>query len=184
MTWNKDRKQTKYGHMRREHMTHTTEPWHILVPKYYIFVPFKRCCCNSDSFCTFFSESVPNIGLSYCFFALLLVLYDVGLWQTEASMFWDDLLPCSTSLCESLQLSLTANDLLFQLQCFQMTHAYISSRLSRLTQDEVSLIHHLIIAAAVIARFLAFINKYNVLQNIYKTEHERLNVLLFSIQFM
>ncbi len=28
MTWNKDRKQTKYGHMRREHMTHTTEPWH------------------------------------------------------------------------------------------------------------------------------------------------------------
>ncbi len=27
MTWNKDRKQTKYGHMRREHMTHTTEPW-------------------------------------------------------------------------------------------------------------------------------------------------------------
>ncbi len=28
MTWNKDRKQTKYGHKRREHMTHTTEPWH------------------------------------------------------------------------------------------------------------------------------------------------------------
>ncbi len=28
MTWNKDRKQTKYGQKRREHMTHTTEPWH------------------------------------------------------------------------------------------------------------------------------------------------------------
>ncbi len=28
MTWNKDRKQTKYGHKRREQMTHTTEPWH------------------------------------------------------------------------------------------------------------------------------------------------------------
>ncbi len=28
MTWNKDRKQTIYGHMRWEHMTHTTEPWH------------------------------------------------------------------------------------------------------------------------------------------------------------
>ncbi len=28
MTWNKDRKQTIYGHKRREHMTHTTEPWH------------------------------------------------------------------------------------------------------------------------------------------------------------
>ncbi len=29
MTWNKDRKQTKYGHKRREHMTHTTEDWQI-----------------------------------------------------------------------------------------------------------------------------------------------------------
>ncbi len=28
MTWNKDRKQTKYGHKRQEHMRHTTEPWH------------------------------------------------------------------------------------------------------------------------------------------------------------
>ncbi len=28
MTWNKDRKQTKYGHKRQEQMTHTTEPWH------------------------------------------------------------------------------------------------------------------------------------------------------------
>ncbi len=28
MTLNEDRKQTKSGHMRREHMTHTTEPWH------------------------------------------------------------------------------------------------------------------------------------------------------------
>ncbi len=28
MTWNKDRKQTKSGHKRREHMTHTIEPWH------------------------------------------------------------------------------------------------------------------------------------------------------------
>ncbi len=28
MTWNKDRKQPIYGHKRREHMTHTTEPWH------------------------------------------------------------------------------------------------------------------------------------------------------------
>ncbi len=28
MAWNKDRKQTKYGHKRREQMTHTTEPWH------------------------------------------------------------------------------------------------------------------------------------------------------------
>ncbi len=28
MTLNKDRKQTKYGHKRREHMTHTTEDWH------------------------------------------------------------------------------------------------------------------------------------------------------------
>ncbi len=28
MTLNEDRKQTKYGHMRWEHMTHTTEPWH------------------------------------------------------------------------------------------------------------------------------------------------------------
>ncbi len=28
MTLNEDRKQTKYGHMRREHMTHTTEDWH------------------------------------------------------------------------------------------------------------------------------------------------------------
>ncbi len=28
MTWNKDRKQTKYGHKRREHMTHMTEDWH------------------------------------------------------------------------------------------------------------------------------------------------------------
>ncbi len=27
MTLNKDRKQTKYGHKRREHMTHTTEDW-------------------------------------------------------------------------------------------------------------------------------------------------------------
>ncbi len=28
ITLNKDRKQTKYGHKRQEHMTHTTEPWH------------------------------------------------------------------------------------------------------------------------------------------------------------
>ncbi len=28
MAWNKDRKQTKYGHKRQEQMTHTTEPWH------------------------------------------------------------------------------------------------------------------------------------------------------------
>ncbi len=28
MTLNEDRKQTKYGHKRREHMTHTTEEWH------------------------------------------------------------------------------------------------------------------------------------------------------------
>ncbi len=28
MTSNKDRKQTIYGHMRREHMTHTTEDCH------------------------------------------------------------------------------------------------------------------------------------------------------------
>ncbi len=28
MTWNKDRKQTKYGHKRQEQMTHITEPWH------------------------------------------------------------------------------------------------------------------------------------------------------------
>ncbi len=28
ITLNKDRKQTKYGHKRREHMTHTTEAWH------------------------------------------------------------------------------------------------------------------------------------------------------------
>ncbi len=28
MTWNKDRKQTKYGHKRQEQITHTTEPWH------------------------------------------------------------------------------------------------------------------------------------------------------------
>ncbi len=27
ITLNKDRKQTKYGHKRQEHMTHTTEPW-------------------------------------------------------------------------------------------------------------------------------------------------------------
>ncbi len=66
-------------------------------------------------------------------------------WQPQASMFWDDLLPCSTSLSENVQLSLTGNDLLFQLQCFQMTHAYISRRLSRLTQYEVSLLQHLII---------------------------------------
>ncbi len=29
ITLNKDRKQTKYGHMRREHMTHMTEYWHL-----------------------------------------------------------------------------------------------------------------------------------------------------------
>ncbi len=28
ITLNKDRRQTKYGHKRQEHMTHTTEPWH------------------------------------------------------------------------------------------------------------------------------------------------------------
>ncbi len=27
---NKDRKQTKYGHKRREHMTHTTEDWQLM----------------------------------------------------------------------------------------------------------------------------------------------------------
>ncbi len=29
ITLNKDRKQTKYGHKRQEHMTHTTEPWQL-----------------------------------------------------------------------------------------------------------------------------------------------------------
>ncbi len=31
ITLNKDRKQTKYGHKRQEHMTHTTEDWHSVV---------------------------------------------------------------------------------------------------------------------------------------------------------
>ncbi len=37
MTWNKDRKQTKYGHKRREHMTHTTEDWHYIYIYIYIY---------------------------------------------------------------------------------------------------------------------------------------------------
>ncbi len=39
MTSDEDRKQTKYGHKRREHMTHTTEPWHIHTYIYiYIYI--------------------------------------------------------------------------------------------------------------------------------------------------
>ncbi len=33
MTWNKDRKQTKYGHKRQEQMTHITEPWQLVSAK-------------------------------------------------------------------------------------------------------------------------------------------------------
>ncbi len=43
MTWNKDRKQTKYGHKRQEQMTHITEPWHNFP------LPGRRVPCRNSS---------------------------------------------------------------------------------------------------------------------------------------
>ncbi len=103
----------------------------VLVPKYYIFVPFKRCCCNSDSFCTFFSESVPNIGSSYCFFCTLTCTVLCGFMANPSQYVLRWFASLQYKSLKIYSCLLTANDLLFQLQCFQMTHAYISRRLSR-----------------------------------------------------
>ncbi len=47
ITLNKDRKQTKYGHKRQEHMAHTTEDWHKVTP--YDFPIFTDSLEESDS---------------------------------------------------------------------------------------------------------------------------------------
>lgn len=100
----------------------------LLVPKYYKFILFKRCCCNSDSFFTFFFWECAKHRFELLLFFFPHLYYIIWVYGKPKPVYFE-------MICfPAVQISVKVYSCLQQLMiswfssCFQMLTFWVDSQ--------------------------------------------------------